>query len=123
MENAAAESLTGLWIIVAIVLVLSVFNGLFLYATTRTERVTITQVRFGQDQGFAKYMIYTRDGQVLKNVNSVFFMKFKSDELFMKLKAGKTYEIKTCGVRVPFLGWYKNIISAKEIKPTKTRKK
>lgn len=126
MENSASDALKsdlyGLAFILCFALVLMLCHGLFLYATTGTERITIKEIRFGQDQAVTKYMIYTRDGQVLKNANTIFFMKFKSDELFMKLKAGKTYEVKTCGLRVPFLGWYKNIITAREIKPAEKKK-
>lgn len=126
MENSASDALKsdlyGLAFILCFALVLILCHGLFLYATTGTERITIKDIRFGQDQAITKYMIYTRDGQVLRNANTIFFMKFKSDELFMKLKVGKTYEVKTCGLRVPFLGWYKNIITAREIKPAAKKK-
>ena len=121
MESSTNE-LYGFFILLGIFGILVLCKAVFLYATTRTERIVIAKVRFGQDQGIARYMIYTRDGQVMRNTNSIFFMKFKSDELFMTLKPGKTYQVKTCGIRVPFLGWYKNIISATEIKAT-TRKK
>lgn len=120
MENSASDALKsdlyGLAYILSLVVIFMLCYGMYLYATTRIERITITKIRFGQDKGSAKYMIYTRDGQVLTNANTIFFMKFKSDELFMKLKEGDTYEVKICGLRVPFLGWYKNIISAKEVK-------
>ena len=119
---SSTNELHELFILLGIFGILFLCKAIFLYATTRTERLVIDKVRFGQDQGITRYMVYTRDGQVMRNKNSIFFMKFKSDELFMTLKPGKAYQVKTCGIRVPFLGWYKNIISAKEIKATPKKK-
>lgn len=67
------------------------------------------------------YMIYTTNGQAIKNTNCIWFWKLRSDELQGKLKKGKKYKIKTWGVRVPWLGLYKHIISATEIKTVKRK--
>lgn len=105
-------ALFGVWMFVRVV---------YQYSTIKTQRVTIKYLKYGADAGSSQYMVYTKDGQVLRNTNLLFFAKFRSDELFAGLKVGKTYDIKTCGIRAPFLGWYKNIISVKEVKATKRR--
>ena len=68
------------------------------------------------------HMIYTTNGQALKNTNNIWFWKFRSDELQGKLKKGKKYNIKTWGVRIPWLGMYKHIISATEVKVSSRKK-
>ena len=67
------------------------------------------------------HMVYTTNGQAIKNTNCIWFWKFHSDELQGKFKKGKRYKIKTYGVRIPWLGLYKHIISATEIKTTKRK--
>lgn len=68
------------------------------------------------------YMIYTTNGQAIKNTNNIWFWKWRSDELQGKLQKRKKYKIKTWGVRIPWLGLYKHIISATEIKPSVRKK-
>ena len=97
-------------------LVAGFIRFVYQYSTIETQRITIQKLKFGADNSKTQYMIYTKDGQVIRNANLLFFGKFKSDEIFAKLKVGKSYMVKTCGIRVPFLGWYKNIITITEIK-------
>ena len=68
------------------------------------------------------YMIYTTNGQAIKNTNNIWFWKWRSDELQGKLQKRKKYKIKTWGVRIPWLGLYKHIISATEITPSVRKK-
>lgn len=105
-------------IIFTLFIVAGVIRMLYQYSTISVQRITISRLKFGADGGGTHYMIYTKDGQAIRNTNLLFFGKFKSDEIFAKLKVGKTYTVKTCGIRVPWLGWYKNVISITEIKTT-----
>lgn len=70
----------------------------------------------------SNYMVYTTNGQALKNTNNIWFWKFHSDELQGKLKKGKKYKIKTWGLRIKWLGMYKHIISATEVKVSSRKK-
>lgn len=51
----------------------------------------------------------------LQNTDILVRLKFNSSDLQASIEAGKTYEAVVVGYRVPFLSWYKNIISIKEI--------
>ncbi len=113
--------------IIVFVIFLPFIHYAYCHRTISTETITIRDkgiIVTGNDQGtHSEHMIYTTNGQALKNTNSLWFKKWNSDELQSKLQIGKTYKIKTYGIRKPFLGLYKHIISATEIKPTKRKKK
>ena len=117
----AGNELQGFISMLIIYIVIGFVRMLYQYATVKTQPITIAKLKFGADNSRSQYMIYTKDGQVIRNSNLVFFGKFKSDEIFAKLKVGKTYNITTCGLRVPLLGWYKNLISITEIKTQKRK--
>lgn len=114
-----------------IFLVVMVF-GHFLYCKLTVAKETIKVSDKGivvrnvyagdnSSSSVSDYMIYTTNGQAIKNTNCIWFWKLRSDELQGKLKKGKKYKIKTWGVRVPWLGLYKHIISATEIKTVKRK--
>ena len=108
----AGNELQGFISMLIIFIVIGFVRMLYQYATVKTQRITIAKLKFGADNSRSQYMIYTKDGQVIRNSNLVFFGKFKSE-------VGKTYNVTTCGLRVPLLGWYKNLISITEIKTNK----
>ncbi|MBQ8255405.1 MAG: hypothetical protein IJY99_00365 [Alphaproteobacteria bacterium] len=116
------NEIKGMLVLLAMVVVGGFIRFLYQYSTIETQRITIQKLKFGADNSKAQYMIYTKDGQVIRNSNLLFFGKFKSDEIFAKLKVGKSYMVKTCGIRVPFLGWYKNVITITEIKSSVRKK-
>lgn len=120
------------WTLICIIIVGVIFLNLFYLRHTETQTITITDKGITVDAyitengsgATSKYMIYTKSGEVFINRNSLWYRKWKSDELQGKLKVGKIYQIKTCGFRIPVLGMYKNILSATEIKKkTKSTKK
>ncbi len=122
MEQVVEDkSALGLLILFGVLVLEILIKMIYQYSTVKTQRITIKQLKFGADNSRTQYMIYTKDGQVIRNSNLLFFGKFRSDEIFATLKVGKTYMVKTCGVRVPFLGLYKNIISITEIKTPKRK--
>ncbi len=118
------EKLTEYLIIIGIIAFFLLLHFIYCRATLSNETITVS------DKGIvmnnvssdkynsttSHYMVYTKNGQALKNTNNLWFWKWTSDELQGKLKKGKKYKIKTWGIRVPFLGWYKHILSATEIK-------
>lgn len=114
-----------------IFLVVMIF-GHFLYCRLSVAKETIKVADKGivvrnvyagdnSSSSVSDYMVYTTNGQAIKNTNCIWFWKFHSDELQGKLKKGKKYKIKTWGVRIPWLGLYKHIISATEIKTVKRK--
>ena len=113
--------------IIAIIVLILLLNRWYCMATISNETITISDKgivvnSYSTGEGsttLSNYMIYTTNGQAIKNTNNIWFWKWNSDELQGKLKKGKKYKIKTYGVRIPWLGMYKHIISATEVKTTK----
>jgi len=58
----------------------------------------------------SKYLVFTNN-EVFENTDSWLYLKFSSSDLYSKLKEGQTYKVKVAGWRIPFLSWYRNIIS------------
>ena len=114
---------------IALILIIILLHRWYCVATVSSETITVSDKGIvvesygsGESAGtMSHYMVYTTNGQALKNTNNIWFWKFRSDELQGKLKKGKKYKIKTWGIRIPWLGLYKHIISATEVKTT-TRK-
>ncbi len=116
-----------LWTLICILIVGILFINIAYLARTETQTITITDKGIKVDAAanengagtLASYLIYTRSGEVLTNKNSIWYNKWRSDELQGKLKIGKTYRVKTVGFRSPVLGLHKNILTATEIKKKK----
>ncbi|MBE6461817.1 MAG: hypothetical protein E7006_03175 [Alphaproteobacteria bacterium] len=122
------------WLMVAgfvgLIILILLLNRWYCMATISNETITVSDKGIvvdsvGTGDGaytVSHHMIYTTNGQALKNTNNIWFWKFHSDELQGKLKKGKKYRIKTWGVRVAWLGMYKHIISATEVKVSSRKK-
>lgn len=116
--------------IVGLVLLVLLLNRWYCMATVSSETITISDKGIvvesygsGETAGtMSHYMVYTTNGQAIKNTNNIWFWKWRSDELQGKLKKGKKYKIKTWGVRIPWLGLYKHIITATEVKASVRKK-
>ena len=110
--------------IVGFIVLIMLLNLWYCMATISYEMIVVSDkgiVVHNYDMGegggsVSHYVVYTTNGQAIKNTNNIWFWKWTSDELQGKLKKGKQYKIKTWGVRVPWLGLYKHIISATEVK-------
>ena len=61
-----------------------------------------------------KYIVFA-EGEVFENTDSYLFGKFGSSNIQNQLDLGQTYEIVVAGWRVPFLSWYRNIISIEAV--------
>ena len=115
--------------IIGLILLLVLLHRWYCVATVSSETITVSDKGIvvesygsGEYAGtMSHHMVYTTNGQALKNTNNIWFWKFKSDELQGKLKKGKKYKIKTWGVRIPWLGLHKHIISATEVKTNQKR--
>jgi len=79
--------------------------------------VTGKQVK--QCQKSDKYIVFTKlqDGtpRVFENTDSMLEAKWNSSGIQGKLEIGKTYSIKTYGLRVPLLSCYENIVGVYEV--------
>lgn len=116
-----------IWTITCFIIVSTLFINIAYLTKTGTQTITISDKGIKVDAvandnsagTLASYLIYTKSGEVFTNKNSLWYNKWRSDELQGKLKIGKTYRVKTVGFRVPVLGMHKNILSAVEVKNKK----
>ena len=82
------------------------------FTITKMDRIT-TSTGSGKMEGTSsKYLIFTNN-EVFEDTDSWLFVKFNSSDIYSKLQIGSTYKVKVTGWRVPFLSWYRNIISIK----------
>lgn len=75
---------------------------------TGKERVTQNTA----EGSSSKYLIFT-DREVFENTDTILFLKFNSSDIYGAIQPDHTCEFRVVGWRVPFLSWYRNIISAR----------
>jgi hypothetical protein len=68
----------------------------------------------GGTNGECKYMVYTPD-EVFRNVDCTICLKWNSSDVQNHLIAGHKYDLTVYGWRVPFMSWYRNILTAEEV--------
>lgn len=60
------------------------------------------------------YLIYTDKG-TFEVTDTWHYLRFTSSDFYGKIERNQTYRIKASGVRLGFLSWYENIISAERV--------
>jgi len=116
--------------IVFLVLLFSVSGIISLLYCLGTRRTTVFTVsdkgtlthgytNNGRGTTYTNFMVYTRDNRAFKNVNNIWFWKWRSTELQAKIQKGKKYSAEIYGWRIGGIGLYPNIVSIKEIKSKK----
>lgn len=106
------------WIIILIIsmIVLSslIVSPLIAYNTDENIQFTIKnkeRVTTGSGQNIqSKYLIYTDNG-VYENTDTVWYWKWNSADVYNDIEIGKQCNARVYGFRIPFLSWFKNIIS------------
>lgn len=95
------------------------FNGWVEYGTARHVTAKVNHVENlvrGNGKGVdTKYMVYTDQG-VFKDVDTMWYLKFDSSDIYGRLEQNKSYDFKVTGFRIPLLSMYPNIVSAAEVK-------
>jgi hypothetical protein len=107
------------------------FSALYAFGTYKKttfvvkEKGTLTNgyVNNGRGSTYTNFMIYTKDGRAFKNVNCLWFWKWRSTELQAQMKVGKKYVAEIYGWRIGGINVYPNIVRVKEVKnqPKKRR--
>ena len=118
------EDLIGVLFVLFIGLVVFLLYGCYARGTRREivftvkEKGTLTHgyVNDGNGSTWTNFMIYTKDGRALKNVNSLWYWKWRSAELQAKMQKGKKYTATIYGWRIGAFGIFPNIVSVKESK-------
>lgn len=98
---------------IAIATTLIIGSLSFPYWTADTKTITIESKEVMTSGGNGKYLIFT-DSEVYQNTDCWARGKFRSSDLYRKLKVGNTYKVNVYGWRIPFLSAYKNIVSINE---------
>lgn len=111
------DKAVNIGIIVVIVLIVGslIASPIIAFSTKDTVTVTVTDKERIGDRDSSRYLIFTDRG-TFENTDTLWYWKFNSSDVYGKLKKGQKYTMNVYGWRVPFLSWYKNIISAKIIK-------
>ncbi len=121
------QELVGAFIIFGFAFVFFLINGVYARGTRRNivftvkEKGTLTHgyVNEGKGNTWTNFMIYTRDGRAFKNVNTIWYWKWRSTELQAKMSKDKKYSATIYGWRIGAFNIYPNIVNVKEIKEKK----
>lgn len=115
------------WIFIGTIFIIIVCSALYAYGTKREIKITIKDkgtltygyVNEGNGQTRTDFMVYTKNNESFKNVNSLWYWKWRSTELQNKIQQGKTYTAVVYGWRIGGLNVYPNIVKIKETKHKK----
>jgi hypothetical protein len=92
-----------------------IFDVIILNATQDSVVFTVEKAERVTDVGGegSRYLIFTKT-ETFENTDRLVIGKFNSSDLYGTIKANQSYQAKVVGLRVPFLSWYRNIVSIKE---------
>ena len=82
--------------------------------TQETVTFTVTDKERVNGYESSRYLVFTED-EVFQNTDSLLMWKFSSSDLYGSLEVGTTYEALVTGWRVPFLSWYRNIVTVEAV--------
>ena len=124
MHDDTKSDFLGLLIIT---IIFAPISALYAYLTKKAitfvvkEKGTLTHgsVNNGNGNTYTDFMVYTRDNRAFKNVNSLWYWKWRSTELQSKIQKGKKYRATIYGWRIGAFNVYPNIVNVKEIKTKK----
>lgn len=112
-SNSGCTAVFGL-LFIALVFVLMVISSVIYYANVESTTITITHkeriVRGSGDSVSSYYLVYT-DRETFALKDDLFYGQFNSSDIYGRIKSGDTYRVTALGVRVPFLSWYRNLVS------------
>lgn len=124
-KNSFSGKTTGGCISIFIIIFITILTiiitggGVFTAFNDHTEQITITDKERITEAESSRYLIMGKDENnetvVYENTDCWLRGKFDSSTFYADMEVGKTYEVVLIGYRVPFLSWYENIISYKEI--------
>jgi hypothetical protein len=100
---------------VCVLLLAAVFSYPIAYrSSAETMTVTVSDkertTSVSGESTISRYLIFSEEGEVFENTDSVLYLKFDSSDVQGHLKRGQKYEVKVAGWRIPFLSSHRNII-------------
>ena len=97
------------------IIIILLLNLIYIYSTQYTKTITVkklTSYNYGKYGLNVRYLVIDVNNNVYMISNSVYYLFFKSAELYGSLEINNTYTIKGYGFRIPILGYYPTIIKA-----------
>ena len=97
------------WLVLAIVVVS--FIGIISYSTKDTVTLTVSdKERITNYDGDNYYLVFTDEGEVFKNQDTMWMFKFDSSSVQGQLKKGSTYTCDVNWFRFGLTSSYRNIL-------------
>lgn len=115
--SSVATDFDKIIVVLLIVFILyKLINFIVEWTTIRSITATVMKKEriYYPIKGKSKYIIFTSEG-VLKNVDSIAWIKFNSSDIYATLQEGEVYNFKICKFRIRFNSEYPNIISARKL--------
>lgn len=84
------------------------------YSSEETIEITINdkeRITTGSGEHISSKFIVYGENEVFENTDSWLYLKFNSSDVQNKINVGETYKVKVVGWRVPFISWYRNIVT------------
>lgn len=101
-------------LIVGVIMLSLIVSPLIAYNTDEYVNFTVkNKERITSGSGSSmtsKYLIYTDNG-VYENTDSFWYWKWDSADVYNSIDIGKTCKAKVYGFRVPFMSWFRNILT------------
>lgn len=109
----------SLSLMMGLVAVSIIFSYFYSFGTVRTITIQVTEKEriveasgSGENQSISsKYLVFTKDHDVLENTDSLLWLKWNSSSVQGQLHEGETYTVKVYGWRIGLLSMYPNIVS------------
>lgn len=103
---------------IAIIIILLVGSPVVLYLTGYYDDDTVTVTVTGKERVMkdqSSYYLIFSDKEVFTIQDTLIKQQWASSDIYGHIEEGKTYKFTVYGWRVPFLSWYRNIVSYQEI--------
>jgi len=107
--SAYSANPVAFWALV--LLVGAIIQAIYVFMTPFERTIKVAE-KFEYASG--KYMsntILDSEGRVYQVASSWPLLHFKAPEVWLHIQKEKEYVVRGNGIRVPFLGWYPNIVS------------
>jgi hypothetical protein len=101
--------------ILIIFIILLFLNIIYTYSTYFEKIIKVKELNILRSYKRMINIVNDYDGNVYIVSNSLYYGFFKSTELYTMFDVNKSYKITGYGYRIPILGFYPSIISAKEL--------
>lgn len=109
----------AIWVGAVVVLFVLASIILSVASAMHTEEMTCTvndKDRTTNRDGQSDARLYTDDCGVLRVGDSLLSWTFSSSDTYASIEPGKTYDVTTRGLRIPFLSMFPNVVEAEEVR-------